>query len=203
MAGEMRASLPGLDQLVERQGRQVGYIDAIESHVAGQAGDFGAFTGIMAMFAGAYAEAHEAVSAGLREAGDGAADLRGGIRAVRQDFEDTDRGVGTRFDRFTVQVEAGDDYDGPSPHGHEGVPGQVKYAGGVLDTVAGVTDEMDTIRGTTTIDQPIRGLPSDAVDVVANTTDVIQSGIAAGEAQDDTDRYDEFANRHREREEER
>lgn len=203
MGGEMRADLPGLDQLVYRQGRQVGYIDAIESHVAGQAGDFGAFTGIMAMFAGAYQEAHETVSAGLRAAGDGAADLRGAIRAVREDFADTDRGVGTRFDRFTVQVEDGDAYDGPRPHSHNGVRGDLKYGAGVLNTVADVTDEMDKIIGTTTIDQGIRGLPSDAVDVVANTTDVIQSGIAAGEAQDDTDRYDEFADKHREREEER
>ena len=182
MGGEMRASLPGLQQLVGLQGRQVGYVDAIESHVSGQAGDFGAFTGIMSMFADAYREAHETVSASLRESGDGAVDLRSAIRAVREDFEDTDRAVGTRFDRFTVQVEAGDAYDGPSPHGHDGVPGPIKYGGGVLVIVATFTDEMDEILGTTGVDQGIRGLPSDAIDVVANTTDVIQSGIAAGEA---------------------
>lgn len=198
MGGEMRASLPGLQQLVGLQGRQVGYVDAIESHVSTQAGDFGAFTGIMGLFADAYREAHETVSASLRESGDGAADMRAAIRAVREDFEDTDRSVGNRFDRFTLQLQAGDAYDGPSPHGHDGVPGGIKYGAGVLDTVAEVTDEMDHALGTTTVDQGIRGLPSGAVDVVANTTDVIQSGIAAGEAEDDTERYEEFADRRRE-----
>lgn len=204
MGGEMRASLPGLQQLVGLTGRQVGYVDAIKAHVDGQAGDFGAFSGLLGMlFADSYREAHGTVSASLGEAGQGAVDLRSAIRTVREDFEDTDRGVGARFDRLTVQVEAGDAYDGPSPHGHEGVPGPIKYGGGVLSTVADVTDEMDDILGTTTVDQGIRGVPSDAVDLVSNTTDVIQNGIAANEAQDDTDRYDEFANHHREREEER
>lgn len=200
MGGEMRASLPGLQQLVGLQGRQVEYVDAIEAHVSAQAGDFGAFTGIMGLFADAYREAHRIVSESLRESGDGAADMRAAIRAVREDFEDTDRSVGTRFDRFTLQVQAGDAYDGPSPHGHDGVPGGLKYGAGVLATVAQVTDEMDEALGTTTVDQGIRGLPSDAVDVVANTTDVIQSGIAAGEAEDDTDRYHDFQDRHRDRE---
>lgn len=198
MGGEMRASLPGLQQLIGLQGRQVGYVDAIKAHVDGQAADFGAFSGLLGMlFADSYREAHATVSASLGEAGDGAVDLRAAIRTVREDFEDTDRAIGTRFDRFTVQVEAGDAYDGPSPHGHSGVPGGIKYGSGVLGTVAQVTDEMDDILGTTGVDQGIRGLPSDAVDVVANTTDMIQNGIAANEAQDDTDRYDEFAHRHR------
>lgn len=194
----MRVDLAGLDQLMELSGRQGGYVDAVHAHVDGQAGDFGAFTGIMSMFADVYREAHETVSTSLRASGDGAADLRTAIRSVREDFADTDRSVGTRFDRFAVAVQAGDAYDGPSPHGHEGVPGPIKYGAGALDTVATVTDEMDDILGTTTVDQGIRGLPSDGIDVVANTTDVIQSGIAAGEAEDDTERYEEFADRHRE-----
>lgn len=197
MVGEVRVDLAGLDQLRELSGRQVGYVDAIHAHVDGQAGDFGAFTGIMSLFSGAYQDAHGTVSGSLGDAGDGAADLRAAIRAVREDFEDTDRGVGARFDRFTLEVESGDAYDGPSPGSPNGVPGPIKYGAGVLGTVADVTDEMDDILGTTMPDQGIRGLPSDAVDVVSNTTDVIQNGIAADEAQDDTDRYDEFANEHR------
>jgi len=37
MGGEMRASLPGLQQLVGLTGRQVGYVDAIKAHVDVQA----------------------------------------------------------------------------------------------------------------------------------------------------------------------
>lgn len=199
--GEMRASLPGLQQLIGLQGRQVAYVDAVKAHVDGQAGDFGAFTGIMSLFADAYRDAHDTVSTSLGQAGDVAVEVRRAIRLVREDFEDTDRAVGVQFDRFTLQVESGDAYDGPTPGGSDGVPGSIKYGGGVLSTVATVTDEMDDILGTTTVDQGIRGLPSDAIDVVSSTTDVIQSGPAASDAAKDIDRYEEFANRHREREE--
>lgn len=203
MAAEVHASFTGLAQYADLCREQRDHVRSVEDLVNGSCANVGAFTGFMALFAGAYEDAHAQVSEVLAQAATGAGDLGINIDGVLADFRATDASSSSDFERLLVRTECAPGYDGPTNGGDgPGVPGPVKSANAGASTLASAEDIaphlpqhlVDGLPGRTPPlpDADIRGLPTDAVEVVSQVTDTMAAGESIGEAQDDEERYEEF-----------
>lgn len=208
MAAEVHASFTGLAQYADLCREQRDHVRSVDDLVNGSCANFGAFTGFMALFAGAYQDAHAQVADVLAQAATGAGDLGTNIDGVLADFRATDATSSTDFERLVVRTESAPGYDGPTNAGEApGVPGPVKTGNAGLDTVADVGSGMapylpehlvDGLPGRTPPlpDADIRGLPTDGVEVVTQVSDTIAAGVSMGEAEDDEELYEEFEETH-------
>jgi hypothetical protein len=187
------------------------YLEKVDVLVNGQCANFGAFTGFMAMFAGAYQDAHATVADEIRRAAGGAGDMGSAVEAVLADFRRTDDGVDNDLGKLSVKVGCAT-FDGIAGHeGGPGVPGQIKTTNagvGVLAHAGDMADDLpqhlsDGLPGRTPPlpDADLRGLPTDGVEFVSQVTDTAAAGISIGQAQDDEDTYEEFEGRRGSREE--
>jgi hypothetical protein len=207
VAAEVHASFQGLAQYADLSRRQRGYVESVDGLVNGACGNFGAFTGFMALFAGAYRDAHEQVTAELARAARGAGDMATNLDAVLADFRATDHGVSQDFDKLIVRTECAPGYDGPSGGGEgPGMPAPIKTGNAGLDTLSSAPDVAehlpqhlaDGLPGRTPPlpDGDIRGLPTDGVELTTQVMDTIAAGQSIGEAQDDEETYEEFESEH-------
>lgn len=195
MGGEVRVSFPRLQQYSTMCEQQDGYVAAVDGLVNGSCANFGAFTGFMALFKGAYSDAHATVAASMDDARKAAQGASSAFLAVKGELEAADAAVQGDIDKVKVKVEAPSAYDGPgAPGSPGGVPGEVKYVNGVAQTVAGTTDTM--AGGVNSVDHGIRGLPTDGLDLAANVTDTMTTGIGMGETDEDIRDYEEFEDEH-------
>lgn len=208
MAQEVHVSFHGMSQYVGMCRDQERFVEKIEDLVNGSCANFGAFTGFMALFAGAYEDAQRAVSTQMRNAATGANQLGENIADTRADFRRTDEGVTNDLDGVRASVECaatptigGGDGDGP------GMPGPIKTGNaglGVLGNAENMAPHLpqhvpDGLPGRTPPleDAGIRGLPTDGVEIVTQTIDTIAAGQSISQAQDDEEKYEEFEGLHR------
>ena len=207
MAAEVHASFRGLAQYADLCRQQQGYLQRVDDLVNGSCANFGAFTGFMAMFAGAYQDAHAEVTDVLARATTAAGDLGGNIDAVLADFRATDATTSTDFERLTVRTECAPGYDGGSCGSDgPGMPAPIKTANAGLSTLAQAENIAPHLpehlvdglpaRTPPLPDADIRGLPMDGVELPAQVMDTLAAGMSIGEARDDEERYEEFEESH-------
>lgn len=208
MGQEVHVSFRGMSQYVRLCREQQRFVEKVEDLVNGSCANFGAFAGFMALFAGAYQDAHCTVATHVRTAASAAGELGESIADTRADFRSTDDGVTNDLDGVRVGVEcapspgvAGPDGAGP------GMPGPIKTVNaglGLTATTASMAPHLpqhlvDGLPGRTPPldDAGIRGLPNDGVGIVTQSLDTIAAAQSIGQAQDDEVRYEEFEDMHR------
>lgn len=203
MAVEVRASFTGLAQYAQLCRQQRDYVRRVDDLVSDSCANFAAFTGFMALFAGAYEDAHAQVTEALEKSATGAGDLGTNIEAVLADFRATDGSTSSEFERLIVRTEATAAYDGPTNPGDGlGMPGQAKTANAGLSTVANAEDiaphlpqhVTDGLPGRTPPlpDADVRGLPTHGVELTTQLLDTFAAGKSIGDARDAEDKYEEF-----------
>lgn len=207
MAQEVHVSFQGMSQYVGMCRDQQRFVERVEDLVNGSCANFGAFTGFMALFAGAYQDAQRTVAAQVRNAASGAHQLGENIADTRADFRRTDDGVTNDLDGVRVDVECAPaptigngGGDGP------GMPAPIKTANaglGVLGNAENMAPHLpqhlpDGLPGRTPPldDAGIRGLPTDGVEIVTQTLDTVAAGQSIAQAQDDEELYEEFEDLH-------
>ena len=208
MAQEIHVSYRGMSQYVGMSRDQQRFVEKVEDLVNGSCANFGAFTGFMALFAGAYEDAQRTVSTQVRAAAAAAGQLGENIADTRADFRRTDDGVTNDLDGVRVEVDCaptptvgGQGGDAP------GTPAPVKTTNAGLGVLTNAEDMaphlpqhlVDGLPGRTPPldDAGIRGLPTDGVEIVTQTLDTIAAGQSIGQAQDDEETYEEFEQMHR------
>lgn len=207
MAQEVHVSYHGMSQYVGMCRDQERFLEKVEDLVNGSCANFGAFTGFMALFAGAYEDAQRTVASQVRNAVTGANQLGENIADTRADFRATDDGVTTDLDGVRVDVECaptptvGSGGDGP------GMPAPIKTTNAGMDALRNAETMAphlpqhlsDGLPGRTPplVDAGIRGLPTDGVEIVTQTLDTVAAGQSISQAQDDEETYEEFEHMHR------
>lgn len=209
MAQEVHVSFHGMSQYVGMCRDQERFVEKVEDLVNGSCANFGAFTGFMALFAGAYEDAQRTVSTQIRSAATGANQLGENIADTRSDFRRTDDGVTNDLDGVRVEVECADTptVGGGGDGGGPGMPAPIKTTNagaGVLTNAENMAPHLpqhlpDGLPGRTPPldDAGIRGLPTDGIEIVTQTLDTIAAGQSISQAQDDENTYEEFEDMHR------
>lgn len=208
MAREVHVSFRGMAQYVELCRDQQGYVEKVDDLVSGPCGNFGAFTGFLALFAGAYRDAHGTVVEEVRAAAAAAGRLGTNIADTRADFRATDEAVTADLDGVRVSVQCATvptvgDGGGDGP----GMPAPIKTTNAGLGVLANAEDMAphlpqhlaDGLPGRTPPleDAGIRGLPTDGVELVSQVLDTAAAGQSIGQAQADEEQYEEFEHLHR------
>jgi hypothetical protein len=207
VAQEVHVSYHGMSQYVGMCRDQERFLEKVEDLVNGSCANFGAFTGFMALFAGAYEDAQRTVASQVRNAVTGANQLGENIADTRADFRATDDGVTTDLDGVRVDVGCaptptiGSGGDGP------GMPPPIKTTNAGMDALRNAETMAphlpqhlsDGLPGRTPplVDAGIRGLPTDGVEIVTQTLDTVAAGQSISQAQDDEETYEEFEHMHR------
>ncbi len=208
MAQEVHVSFQGMSQYVDMCGDQQRFVEKVEDLVNGSCANFGAFTGFMALFAGAYEDAQRTVATQLRSSATGARQLGDNIADTRADFRSTDEGVTNDLDGVRLEVECADTPTVGGPNGGgPGMPAPIKTGNAGAGVLANAEDMAphlpqhvaDGLPGRTPPldDAGIRGLPTDGIEIITQTLDTVAAGQSISQAQDDEETYEEFEHMHR------
>lgn len=207
MARDVHVSFQGMAEYVRLCEQQQRYLERIQDVVSGSCANFGAFSGFMAPFRGTYETAHATVTESLRASSAGAGRLGDSIADTRRDFREADSGVKADLGRLRVKVEAAGGSSTPYDAGGGLIPTPVKQVNAGVDTLASTEDVAEHLpqhladglpaRHPTLPDAGLRGLPTDGVELVAQVTDMVETGQGIGDARDDEDRYEQFEGLHR------
>ena len=207
MAQEVHVSFSGMSQYVGMCRDQERFLEKVEDLVNGSCANIGAFTGFMALFAGAYEDAQGTVVAQLCNAVTGAHHLGENIADTRADFRRTDEGVTSDLDGVRVDIECAPTPTVGGRGDSPGMPGPIKTGNAGLSVLRNAENMAphlpqhlpDGLPGRTPPldDAGIRGLPTDGVEIVTQTLDSIAAGQSIAQAQDDEDTYEEFEDMHR------
>ncbi|WP_458534557.1 hypothetical protein [Oryzihumus sp.] len=205
MGGVVSASFEGLDELARLAQEQQRHVDAVRKHVEGACGRVGAFTGLMSLFAGAYAEAHATVVSELGRAGKGAGHVSTAFRTVVATYRHHDRRASERMQTLHARISEAKGYAPQEGEDGFGVPRPLKFAAGATDYADGVADSYAELAprlgelpapGPLDVGSDLKGLPSDGVGLVADFTDTIGEGLTMSDASSDSADYEEFEHEH-------
>jgi hypothetical protein len=210
VSGRILVDYDGMRALAAAGDDQRAYLEGVRSFVRANCSDVGAFSGFMAIFRGSYSDALDSVGVGL-DRGPLAADrVAGTVRANARTYRERDIAAATTLAGLQKEVRAvGIPSIGPAqPVGLPGVDGPIvdpgeKYTAGATGTVATVGNEGGRILNPHVPAHPWddgpKGLnplsPISLVGEVESGVATTQSGIEAGQDEQDYEEFEEGAHR--------